>query len=331
MAKILRYLLSPEEKDQITLFYLERILEMLDSGCATLAQTTFSRHQSAFSNLLSPEAFQQLLDRVSLQDNWSHQKEKQLYKRLQNAFTFGEHKISHDLAHEILLHHDHLAESCPNHAICDSVNKLLAENNNVYLEPDEIAVNTIVDASISFIVEERKPKQSGFQSLRGNPGFYLQDALGRRYRCFVKQIPDANIGDILSLKVTNIPGLAIAAHGDPEPILYLEPRVNPGEIIEVELASLSHTGNSYTFRYHSYDGFLWFKRRGVNRTIFNEGSLHKGDRIIAKVLYISEEEKRTSDDKVSRLGVIKAIPLRRVGEAPSLAVSPSIGAATALS
>lgn len=331
MAKILRYLLSPEEKDQITLFYLERLLEMLDSGCIVLAQTTFSRHQTAFSELLSPEAFQQLSERVSVRDNWNSQKEKHLYKRLQNAFTFGESKISHDLAHEILLHHDHLAESCPNHAICDSVNKLLANNNNVYLEPDEIAVNTIIDAPISFIVEERKPKQNGFQPLRGNPGFYLQDALGRRYRCFVKQMPEANVGDVLSLKVTNIPGLAIAAHGESEPILYLEPRANPGEIIEIELSSLSHTGNSYTFRYHSYDGFLWFKRRGVNRTIFNENTLRKGDRIIAKVLYISEEEKRTADDKVSRLGVIKAIPLRRGGEAQSLAESPSIGAATALS
>ena len=101
-------------------------------------------------------------------------------------------------------------------------------------------------------------------------------------------------------------------------------------MIEIELVSLSHTENSFTFRHHSYDGFLWFKRRGVNKAVFNKSTLRPGDRIIAKVLYTTEEEKRAGNGNITRLGIIKAIPVRKAGQEQSPEDNPNTDAAKAL-
>ncbi|MGI6454468.1 MAG: hypothetical protein ACOX5R_02475 [bacterium] len=320
------------QTEKITLFYLERILEVLEADCILLGREIFRNHQLNFGKILDKELFNHLQERMKTRDIWDEAKERSLLLRLQNAYAFGEHKIVHDLAHEILLHHNHPADSCPTHDICNTVNSILADNNCHYLEPDEIRNNTFINATVAFVVEDRRPKQKDTNvQLKGNPGFYLQDILGNKYRCFVKQVNQARIGDVLSLKITNVPGLTINSSGDVEQIIYLEPRVTPGETIEVELNSLSHTGNSFTFRHHSYDGFLWFKRRGVNKEIFNQNTLVPGNRILARVLYTSEEVKTIHQGKIARLGVIKAIPIRWVDEELTLQEHPETDAAKALS
>ena len=331
MAKILENVHTPEREHQIALFYVERVLEQSEAGSILLAQKNFNRYQDCFEAILSPENFKYLVSQVQVEDDWSRQKENQWIERLQNANDFGEHKIVHDIAHEILLHHDHPADKCPTHSICDEVNDILANNNMEYLDPDDVTINTFLNATVSFLVDKRRSSSSGQDLLKGNPGFYIRDTLGRRCRCFIKQVANAQIGDHLKLKITNIPGFALTAGDSSEPIIYVEPRVSPGDVIEVELVSLSYTGNSFTFRHHSYDGFLWFKRRGVNKEIFNQNTLRPKDRIRAKVLYTTEEEKHSKGGNLTRLGIIKAIPLMRAGMESNPEADPDNYAARVLS
>ncbi|MBI1390693.1 MAG: hypothetical protein GC154_19865 [bacterium] len=309
-----------------TLFYAERILELANSDYKLLARRLFQQHAVHAQRLLKQEHFNHLRDRADQPDDWSDQKEQMLFRRLKDAAAFNECKEIHDCAHEILLHHDHRADRCPTHHICDEVNEILANNNVHYVEPGEIQINANINATVDFVVESRRSNGGG--SPQGNPGFYWTDVLGRRYRGFIKQVDNAQIGDTLKLKITNIPGLTISSKNHVDHILYLEPRVSPGDVIEVELSSLSHTHNSFTFRHHSYDGFLWFKRRGVNKEIFNERTLHAHDRLMVKILYITDEVRRSSRGTITRLGVIKAIPVKRIEETRSPEAHPEIGVAT---
>jgi len=318
---------TEDDQQRIFLFYLERVMEQLEHGSLRLARQTFERYRAFFAALLKANHLQRLEESVSQPDVWTPEKETKFFERMKNAWEFGEYKAVHDCAREILLHHQHESDPC---AMCTRVNEILVLNNAKYIEPDSIAINTFIDAKIDFIVEKRKSNSQSNKILQGNPGFYLEDAVGTRYRCFVKQVNNVKVGDTLKLKITNIPGLAIATRSNQEPILYLEPRVSPGELIEIELVSLSHTENSFTFRHHSYDGFLWFKRRGVNKAVFNKSTLRPGDRIIAKVLYTTEEEKRAGNGNITRLGIIKAIPVRKAGQEQSPEDNPNTDAAKAL-
>ncbi|MFB3787680.1 MAG: hypothetical protein ACE15F_15065 [bacterium] len=318
---------TEDELQRVVLFYLERVMEQLEHGSVRLARQTCERYRTFFATLLKANHLQRIEASVSQEEAWTPEKEAKFYERMKNAWEFGEHKVVHDCAREILLHHHHDSDPC---ALCVKVNEILVMNNAKYIEPDSIAINTFIDAKIDFIVEKRKSNSQANKILQGNPGFYLEDAVGTRYRCFVKQVNNVKPGDVLKLKITNIPGLAIATRNNQEPILYLEPRVAPGELIEIELVSLSHTENSFTFRHHSYDGFLWFKRRGVNKAIFNKSTLRPGDRVIAKVLYTTEEEKRSGNGNITRLGIIKAIPVRKAGQEQNPEDNPNTGAAKAL-
>ena len=327
MTGNLGQLRTEDDQQRIFLFYLERVMEQLEHGSLRLARQTFERYRAFFAALLKANHLQRLEESVSQPDVWTPEKETKFFERMKNAWEFGEYKAVHDCAREILLHHQHESDPC---AMCTRVYGILVMNNAKYIEPDSIAINTFIDAKIDFIVEKRKSNSQSNKILQGNPGFYLEDAVGTRYRCFVKQVNNVKVGDTLKLKITNIPGLAIATRSNQEPILYLEPRVSPGELIEIELVSLSHTENSFTFRHHSYDGFLWFKRRGVNKAVFNKSTLRPGDRIIAKVLYTTEEEKRAGNGNITRLGIIKAIPVRKAGQEQSPEDNPNTDAAKAL-
>ncbi|GEM_PF-1896664 len=331
MANVLKHNPNTDEGNQVSLYYVERILELIDAECFQLAKRLFATYKDHFAVLLKTEHYSHLQQRVNCRDDWSPLKEKQWMERLQNARIFGEHKIVHDLAQEILLHHENEPLNGQSPSTYDELTTILACNNAFYLEPDDVAINSFIDANVAFIVEQRHAKNSGQKALEGNPGFNLIDTLGRRYRCFIKQVSDVRIGDRLRLKITNIPGLMLSDHKKSEQILYFEPRVTPGDLIEVELSNLSYTGNSFTFRHHSYDGFLWFKRKGVNKEIFNRNTLREKDRIIAKVLYTTEEEKRGNNGNIARLGIIKAIPLRRADSEFDLREGQDTDVARALS
>lgn len=303
-------------------------MEQVESGCILLANHIFRRYRNQFGAMLKPAHLARLEQITSQNVSWNPEREKQFIDRMKNAWEFGEYKTVHDSGEEILLH---LKNPNNGHAqIAEQVRDILAANNYHYIEPDSININTFLDAPIAFIVEKRKAQNQSQRSLRGNPGFYLEDAAGSRYRCFVKQVDDVDIGEQLKLKITNIPGIAFATQNSQEPIIYLEPRVSPGDTIEIELGTLSHTENSFTFRHHSYDGFLWFKRRGVNKSLFNESTLQEGDRIVARVLYTTEEEKRSSSGNITRLGIIKAVPLMKAVPESNPEAGPDTGAAKAL-
>ncbi|MDP8245661.1 MAG: hypothetical protein P9L94_16370 [Candidatus Hinthialibacter antarcticus] len=318
----------PAVDEAAALYYAERILELSNLGFYQLAQQRFQTYESCLRSMLSAEVLNSLQERTAKPDDWSAQKEQNLMARMKDAVEFNEHKAVHDCAHEILLHHNHRADRCPTHHICDEVIETLAENNAHFIEPGEIDINTSINAEVEFVVEQRRTGGDG-RNPQGNPGFYWTDALNRKFRGFIKQVENINVGDNLKLKVTNVPGLTINSREQSEQILYLEPRVSPGDIIEVKLSSLSHTRNSFTFRHHSYDGFLWFKRRGVNKEIFNERTLRPNERLYVKILYTTNEERRSSKGNITRLGVIKAIPFKRVEEQPSPAERLRIGAASA--
>lgn len=328
MTKVLRQFRTEQDQEKVLLFYLERVMEQIESGCILLANDTFRRYRNQFGALLKP-AHLARLDQVTSQDsNWSAETERVFIERMKNAWEFGEYKTVHDACKEILLH---IKTPSNGHTqIAEQVRELLAANNFFYIEPDSININTFIDANVVFIVEKRKAHNQTQRLLRGNPGFYLEDALGNRYRCFVKQVDDVGVGERLKLKITNIPGIAFATQTMQEPIIYLEPRVSPGDTIEIELGTLSHTENSFTFRHHSYDGFLWFKRRGVNKNLFNQDTLQEGDRIVARVLYTTEEEKRSPSGNITRLGIIKAIPVRKAALESNPEADPDTGAAKAL-
>ena len=318
----------PAVDEAAALYYAERILELSNLGFYLLAQQRYQTYESCLRSMLSAEVSKSLQERTAKPDDWSPQKEQNLMARIKDAVEFNEHKAVHDCAHEILLHHNHRADCCPTHHICDEVVEVLSENNTHFIEPGEIDINTSINAEVEFIVEQRRSGSDG-RNPQGNPGFYWTDALNRKFRGFIKQVDQVNIGEKLKLKVTNIPGLTINSREQAEQILYLEPRVSPGDIIEVKLSSLSHTRNSFTFRHHSYDGFLWFKRRGVNKEIFNERTLRPNDKLFVKILYTTNEERRSSKGNITRLGVIKAIPFKRVEQQSSPPERLSIGVASA--
>ena len=328
MTKVLCQVRMENDQEKVLLFYLERIMEQIEAGCVRLAKKRLIRYRSQFESLLKPAHLARLEQLANQSSEWTVDGENKYLDRIKTAWEFGEYKTVHDCGHEILLH---LHYPLNGHAqIHDQVQEILAANNFHYIEPDDININTFIDASVSFIVEKRKSQNNTHLELRGNPGFYLVDALGVRYRCFIKQIDHAEIGDHLQLKITNMPGLAFASQNSQEPILYLEPRVSPGDIIEIDLGTLSHTENSYTFRYHSYDGFLWFKRRGVNKNQFNKSTLRSGERVVARVLYTTEEERRSSAGQITRLGIIKAIPMKRVDREMPLENDPDTDVAKVL-
>jgi hypothetical protein len=328
VATVLQKFRNDNELEEIKLFYLERLMDQLDSGCNYLARNTFFRYKSHFQSLLQPSHIDRLEQNTQQQNSWTRDDELKFLDRMNNAWLFGEHKTVHDCGQEIMLRQNDKTDV--NVELVEQVQNLLASNNAYYIEPDNINVNTFINAKVAFVVGQRKSQSNPTKPLAGNPGFYLRDACGLRYRCFIKQVNNIQEGDEVKLKITNIPGLVFATLNTREPIIYLEPRTTPGETIEVEIGSISHTENSFTFRYHSYDGFLWFKRHGVNKRIFNKFTLRPGDRINARVLYTSEEEKRSSSGNITRLGIIKAIPLRRVVPASTLMVDQGNGVAKAL-
>ncbi|MGC9326150.1 MAG: hypothetical protein ACP5I1_00820, partial [Candidatus Hinthialibacter sp.] len=292
---------------------------------------TYHRYRASFQSMLKPHHIKRLDQITAEQNQWDSQQEKKWLDRFKNAWKFSEHKTVHDCGKELLLHYQQQSEiQTKRKSAEEEIRDILAANNAFYIEPDSIHINRFINASIDFVVENRKSSSSSHKSLPGNPGFYLIDALGVRYRCFVKQVKNVNVGDKIKLKITNIPGLAIATYANREPIIYLEPRLAPGDIIDVELGTLSHTENSFTFRCYSYDGFLWFKRRGVNKSLFNKKTLRPGDRVRARILYTTEEEKRSPSGNITRLGIIKAAPLKKIMPEEILQSDPSNGAAKAL-
>lgn len=318
-------------------FYLERLLEQLEGECPLVAQRNFVSNNAIFQEVLSGELFQNLKKRVFSAIPSHTQLTPPDWSKLIEALKFGECRYVHDQCHEFLLRNNHLRGHPNADADLRKAQEVLAECRANYIEPDEICINTFINGRIQFVVSERrqnpKPAPSTPSShhngngngnnhsshsdismvhLKGDPGFGLVDALGKRYRCFVKNAERAKLDDILALKITNVTlNTILGEHGE-ETILYLEPRVHTGDLVMVILEDLSYTGNSFTFRLYSYDGFLWFKRRGINKKAFNSETLHPGDCLIVKVLYTSEEPKCQKDGKIQRLGIIKAIPVRRV-------------------
>ncbi len=316
-----------EDPEVKAAFYLERLLEQLDRECPLVAHHTFVTHHTTFRDVLDAALLDALQERVFAAAPGADDVFQPDWKELEHALEFGEYRFVHDTCNEYLLRYSHLrgqpsAESCLRQA-----QELLARCRMFFIEPEEMRINTFINGRIQFVVSERRSSSnhddfSGNngngngngekKKLQGDPGFSLVDALGSRYRCFVKQLSDARIDEVVRLKITNITEQTIRGEHGPERVVYMEPRVHSQEQVVIVLDDLSYTGNSYTFRLHSYDGFLWFKRRGVNHREFNPDTLHPGDHIVAQVLYTTEEVKLQRDGRIQRLGIIKAIPVRRV-------------------
>lgn len=310
-------------------FHLERLLEQLDGGYPAAAHRTFVTHHAMFRDVLEEELFEALQKRVFSAEPARDEAFALDFARLKDALEFCEYAFVHDQCSEFLLRHSHESGRTTEKAI-QKAEELLAASRMHYLEPDEVRINTAINGRIEFVVSERKIKTSSTESMPrsildvnrqqgghrdsipGDPGFTIADTSGRLYRCFVKKVSAATVGDVIHLKITNVTQKTIMGENGEETILYLEPRYHPGEEITVVLDALSYTGNSYTFRLHSYDGFLWFRRRGVNKEKFNTETLRPGDCVVAKILYTSEDPKWQRDGSLQRLGIVKAIPLRRV-------------------
>lgn len=301
-----------ELSESTYIYYMERILELLKKRCIAQAKSIFEKYHTQIEELLPPDHFKQLCERILPDDDWSIEKEEEFFELLDESSYSRNHVDIHDYAHELLLHIDNPSANTPSQESFDRLNLVLAKNNGCFIEPNEVKINTFIDADVEFVVEKRRAQQDENKELKGNPGFYLRDSLNKSYQCFIKQVSNVEVGDSLKLKITNIPGNEIDSRQSKETIVYLEPRTMPGELIEVEVMNLSHTGNSFTFRHHSYDGFLWFKRRGVNKEQFNVQSIKPKDKILAKVLYTSEEAKYSHRGQITRLGIIKAVPLKRL-------------------
>jgi len=295
-----------------SIYYMERILELLSKGCMAAAKKVFSRYHSSIEQLLPNEHYKQLCCRITPPDDWSKEKEQHFYLMLSQAQAQPSYIDIHDTAYELLLHLDEPSSDAATQGTYLNLQRILAKNYVHYIEPDEIEINTFMDAQVEFVVENRRASRNNGVPVEGDPGFYLTDTMRQSYRCFIKQVPHVSVGDTLTLKITNIPGMTINSKSVQEKILYFEPRIEPGEIVELEVMNMSHTGNSFTFRHHSYDGFLWFKRRGVNKKQFNQQNIKPKDRILAKVLYTSEEIKRSHTGQITRLGIVKAVPIKRL-------------------
>jgi len=313
-------------REDNAVFYLERLMDQLDRQCFLLAHRTFVRHRSDFAAILEKSLLDNLQKRVQSEVPQEIGSQNKVIEKVTNAVQFGEYRTAHDLATEYLLAHDQPNASNGNMTAIETLRNLLAETRRFYLEPDDVRVNVFVNAEVGFVVERRGICSKTGRPLEGNPGFIWVDALKRRYRCFVKQVPEVKVGDLLRLKVTNVTNTFIDTSNGKERVVYLEPRVQSGDHVAVEVSSLSHTGNSFTFRLHSYDGFLWFKRRGVNKQVFNESTLRPGDQVLAEVLYTTEEIKLGSNGTPRRLGLIKAVPLKRLDAEEGS--GPGIDAAT---
>lgn len=295
-----------------SIFYMERILELLSKHCFVQAKTVFYRYHKYMEQMLSPEHFQQMRHRVDQNDDWSTQKENQFQQLLQSAQTSRIPIDIHDYATELLAHiEEPSSDSCTQESYL-RLQRVLAENYFHYIDPDEITINTFINAKVEFVVESRRASRDNDVMIDGDPGFYLTDSMDNTYRCFIKQVSGVEVGSTLRLKITNIPGMSIKGKQAKEKIIYLEPRIEPGDSLEIEVMNVSHTGNSFTFRHHSYDGFLWFKRRGVNKKDFNQNNIKPKDKILAKVLYTSDDIKRSKSGQITRLGIVKAIPLKRL-------------------
>lgn len=295
-----------------SIFYMERILELLSKNCIVQAKRIFSRYHQYMERLLAPELYQQMRHRTEQEDDWTETKEAEFQQFLQQAQANRIPIDIHDYAHELLAHIEEPSSDSATQDAYIRLQRILAENNFHYLEPDEISINTFINARVEFVVENRRASRNNDVMIEGDPGFYLTDAMDNTYRCFIKQVSGAEVGDTQQLKITNIPGMSINGKQAKEKIIYLEPRTEPGDHLEIEVMNVSHTGNSFTFRHHSYDGFLWFKRRGVNKKEFNLQNIKPKDRILAKVLYTSEEVKRSKSGQITRLGIVKAVPVKRL-------------------
>jgi hypothetical protein len=306
---------TPQEtktsREAIAVFYLERLMDQLDRQCFLLAHRTFVRHRSDFSLILDESLLDNLQRRVQSEAPKDSGSLSHLIEKVTHAVQFGEYRAAYDFGTEYILANDRPNPSNGHVTALETIRNLLADACWHFLEPDDVQINTFVNAEIGFIVSRRGVSTKTGQPLDGDPGFTWVDAVGQRYRCFVKQVPHVQVGDLLHLKITNVTNTFIhnAAQGK-ERVIYLEPRVQSGDHIPIEIDSLSHTGNSFTFRLHSYDGFLWFKRRGVNKDLFNERTLQAGDHVLAEVLYTTEEV------SPQRLGLLKAIPIKRL-DAPA--------------
>jgi hypothetical protein len=313
-------------REELAVFYLERLMDQLDRECFLLAHRTFVRHRADFLIILDTELVEGLQRRVQSEVPKELGSPERVVEMVTHAVQFGEYRAAYDIGIEYLLAHDR--PNAPNGTltILETIRNLVADARRFHFEPDDLQLNTAVNTEIGFIVERRGICAKTGQPLSGNPGFTWVDTIGNRYRCFVKQVENAQVGDLLRLKITNITNSFIETAKGKERIVYFEPRVQKGDIVPVEVLSLSHNGHSFTFRLHSYDGFLWLKHRSVNKTVFNEQNVRVGDRVLAEVLYTTEELKVGSKGTPKRLGLVKALPIRRL-DGPATA-GPGKDAAT---
>ena len=254
-------------REEVAVFYLERLMDQLDRECFLLAHRTFVRHRNEFLLILDQDLVESLQKRVQSEIPKQMDAGKTIEK-VTSAVQFGEYRAAFDLGTEYLLAYDQPDVSNTSATTLETIKNLLADARWFHLEPDEIQINSFVNAEIGFVVDRRGICAKTGEPLSGNPGFTWVDCLGQRYRCFVKQVPDANAGDLIKLKITNVTNNFINTSHGKERIIYLEPRVQKGDRIPVEVLSISHNKHSFTFRLHSYDGFLWLRHRSVNRKTF---------------------------------------------------------------
>ena len=142
-------------REDAAVFYLERLMDQLDRRCFLLAHRTFVRHRSDFSSILEDSLLDNLQKRVQSEVPQEMRSPNEVIEKVTNAVQFGEYRTAYDLATEYLLAHDQPNASNGDLTALETLRDLLAETRRFYVEPDDVQVNTFVNAEVGFVVERR--------------------------------------------------------------------------------------------------------------------------------------------------------------------------------
>lgn len=115
-----------------------------------------------------------------------------------------------------------------------------------YMRKEEIKLGAFVNAEVEF-VPKIVPCKGGKGFRGGDSGFRIHNERGEEYDCYIKGMPDLQVADRARLWITNIKWSFNK--------IYLEPRVEAGDIFFAKIKAISKRGEPF-FRFLSYDGFV---------------------------------------------------------------------------
>lgn len=238
-----------------------------------------------------------------VKDKVSYQEALELKREIDNNITERQFRAAKEKCEELI----GFIKEMPNdkggykNILIQNIVNTLYSIRGRYMETSEIGLGTYVNAKVEFVDPIRTVFKNGVQDVRrGDAGFVVYDENSHEHYCYVKAMPDLERKNDIKLWITETK--------EYEKIIYLEPRVEKGNILFVKTKLITER-RDYLFRFLSYDGFI--KNEGSTRNlIMKAGANYK---VRAEYSRLATKVNR-EEGKIYRIGIMFAQALEEIAE-----------------